>query len=439
MSYAALQMKRRLVADKVIVGIDPAKKKHQATVIDTHGIQLGESFTFQHSYEGFTGTLWKKLSEIDVPTDPKSLIFAIESSCNLWQCLSAYLKQRGFTVLLVSPLTTHHSRSFLNHDFSKTDPKDALLMANSARDGYYDVHKTFSAQSQDLHRLSLIYHKLRKNLVQNKTRLRSQVELIFPEFCRVMNPSTATARHLLSQYFLPRHYLDLDIEKMSPEISRLSHQNYGTEALHQLSTLAQTSIGISVDDGYEIGIRHAIQCWILQINQLETLMDEVMAKMSYLAQQTPYFGILTSLKGISTKLASLFIAETRELSEFDHYKKLEKFAGLNLRQSQSGDYIGRRHISHIGNRRLIWVIYKMTEETAKYVPEVRCKFLRRQIKKRSYRKNIIASSSTLLKLIVAMIKQNRVYEPSVDAIKAVEVLEQKYNEITKKHKVKTAA
>jgi transposase len=168
-------------------------------------------------------------------------------------------------------------------------------------------------------------------------------------------------------------------------------------------------------------------------------MDSVMEKMINLAQQTPYFDILTSLKGISVKLAAFFIAETRELSEFDHYKKLEKYAGLNLRQSQSGDYVGKRHISHIGNRRLIWAIYKMTEETARYVPEVRMKFLRRQLKERSYRKNIVASSSTLLKLIVAMIKKNRRYEYSADAVKAVELLEAKYNEKVGKRKIKSAA
>jgi transposase len=168
MSYKALQMKRRFVADKVIVGIDPAKAKHQAAVIDTHGIQLGDSFSFKHSYEGFSIMLWQKLYELSISTDPKTLVFAVESSCNLWQSLSAYLQQRGYMVLLVSPLTTYHSRTFLNHDFSKTDPKDALRMANSARDGYYDLYKKFSPQAQALHRLSITYDKLRKNLVQTK-------------------------------------------------------------------------------------------------------------------------------------------------------------------------------------------------------------------------------------------------------------------------------
>ena len=52
----------------------------------------------------------------------------------------------------------------------------------------------------------------------------------------------------------------------------------------------------------------------------------------------------------------------------------------------------------------------MTEETVKYVPEVRVKFIKRQLDKCSYRKNIIASSSNLLRLIMSMVKAKRCYE-----------------------------
>ena len=158
--------------------------------------------------------------------------------------------------------------------------------------------------------------------------------------------------------------------------------------------------------------------------------------MIILAKQTPYFSILKSLKGISDKLAALFIAETRDLSQFNHYKKLEKYAGYNLRQSQSGEYVGTRHMSHIGNKRLSSVLYKMSEETAKYVAEVRIKFLRRQLKKRSYRKNLIASSSILLKLIVALIRENRVYQTSQQSNKQLILLEKQYAELKQKDKKK---
>ena len=50
-----------------------------------------------------------------------------------------------------------------------------------------------------------------------------------------------------------------------------------------------------------------------------------------------------------------------------------------MRLSQSGLNVGSRHIAHLGNRRLQWLLYCMAEETAKWVPEVRLKILRRQL------------------------------------------------------------
>ena len=99
-------------------------------------------------------------------------------------------------------------------------------------------------------------------------------------------------------------------------------------------------------------------------------------------------------------------------------------------------------MSHIGNKRLSWIIYKMTEETARYLPEVRIKFLRRQMNTKSkYRKNIIACSSVLLNLIVALIKQRRPYEVREDKLNILKELESQYQAYkdSKKSKTKKAA
>ncbi|MCX6138937.1 MAG: transposase [Ignavibacteriales bacterium] len=132
MELSSLQQKRGMIDGMIIVGIDPAKAKHQAMVIDPIGSQLGKTFSFDVSHEGYTSTLWHKLRQIVPNCNPQSVVFAVETSCNLWLTLCAYLDREGYRVLLVSPLTTHHARPMLNHDFSRTDPKDALIVASNA-------------------------------------------------------------------------------------------------------------------------------------------------------------------------------------------------------------------------------------------------------------------------------------------------------------------
>jgi hypothetical protein len=56
-SYKKHQERKRNIAGKKVIGIDPAKEKHQVTVLDEMGIQIGESFSITVSHKGFSGDL----------------------------------------------------------------------------------------------------------------------------------------------------------------------------------------------------------------------------------------------------------------------------------------------------------------------------------------------------------------------------------------------
>ena len=113
--FKALQIKRQFISDKIIIGIDPAKKKHQAAIINSYGLPMTNSFTLANTKQGYLKLL-KKVRQQTAKSNEKNIIFAIETSCNLWCTLSYFLKSSGYDVLLISPLTTKHSRPMLNHD-----------------------------------------------------------------------------------------------------------------------------------------------------------------------------------------------------------------------------------------------------------------------------------------------------------------------------------
>jgi len=416
--------KQQLIAGKHIVGIDPAKAKHQAVIINADGLQLGKSFCFDVSYEGYTNTLWKKVTFLLPRCHPENIIFAIETSCNLWMTLVFYLKSEGYTVVMVSPLTTHLSRPMAHHDFSRTDPKDALLVASNAHHGHFDLYQEYSTSSNAMHRLGITYDKLRKELAQNRARLRAAIEQLFPEFLSVLEPDTQTAHYLLKRYLFPKDFLSMDIACEAKAITAISRHQHGLQTLLRLQQMAQRSIGVGKTGEECPAERITVNCWLALIETLSAQTETMFSALVSLAQQLPEYDILRSLKGVSHLSAALFLAEVRDIHRFHHYKQIQKNAGLNLRLSQSGQYVGARHISHIGNRRLQWLLYSMAEETAKWVPEVRIKFLRRQLKSCKYRKNIIASTSPLLKLIMALVKEQRPYQMRSETVDQMRALEQ---------------
>ena len=161
MKLQKLEMKRHYVSDKFIVGIDPAKHKHQALVLDPKGIPVGNTFSFTHSYNGFHFTLWQKLKTLSFEVTPENTAFAVEISINYWQKICHYLSEKGYTVLIVRPITTKHERPRLNN-FSRTDPKDALCIASSARQGYFNFYQKYDDKIMGIHRLGITYDKLKK-------------------------------------------------------------------------------------------------------------------------------------------------------------------------------------------------------------------------------------------------------------------------------------
>lgn len=439
MNSKSLQTKRHFIKDKVIIGIDPAKKKHQVIILDTVGIPICQTFKFSNNYQGFNVELWEIVNRHINDLDLNKVVFAIEISINLWQKLCYYLSQKGFTVLMVSPLFTHFERPKINNNFSRTDPKDALAVANCARQGYFNFYKNYTSAMDAMHRLSITYDKLKEHMAQTKQRIRSQVELIFPEFLDAIELDTDTARLLLRNYLTPEEYRTMNIFLVAPECEKVSQKQHGAETLKRIKEAAKQSIGIKITDELLLAEKLTMLSWLNQHALLKEQMKIVLDEMVSIAKRTPFFNIVSSLKGVSDITAARFIAELRDPTLFNHYKKIEAFAGINLKLSQSGQFTGYRRITHIGNHRLRAILYTMAEETKNHIPEIRIRFIKRQMKQPRYRKNVTACISNMLKLITSMIKENHKYEYKPEKSPEFSLLEEQYKEFKKKKKYKKSA
>jgi len=436
MKLQNLEMKRHYISDKFIVGIDPAKQKHQVMVLDPKGIPIGNTFSFTNSYNGFHFKLWQKLKNLSFKITPENTAFAVEISINYWQKICYYLSEKGYTVLMIRPVTTKHERPRLNN-FSKTDPKDALCIASSARQGYFNFYQKYADEIQGIHRLGITYDKLKKQIVIAKQRLRSEVEMLFPEFPGVLKIDTDTARYLLTKYLTAKDFSEINVFYEAIELVAVSRNHHGAKTLKSLKDEALKSIGLPLDKVSYMSHRMTMNMWIEQIKMLKIQQYNILREMSTLAQKTPFYSILTSIKGISEITAARFIAEIPQLGDDLHFKQVEAFAGLNLRLSDSGQITGYRRISHWGNNRLRAVLYKMTEETKNHIPEIRIRFLKRQMKHATYTKNITACTSNLLKIIIALIRDNRAYKFDPEKIREMKALDEKYQELKQKRQSKS--
>ena len=89
MQFTNLQTKRHFVSGKRIIGIDPAKDKFDAVVIDPMGILQGKTFTIQNNYDGFQMQLFNCLNNRINSIPKENILFAIEASGRNWPTLSS--------------------------------------------------------------------------------------------------------------------------------------------------------------------------------------------------------------------------------------------------------------------------------------------------------------------------------------------------------------
>ena len=400
-----IHQKRQAITGYFVLGIDPGKERHSGMVLDPSGLEQERAFSFPATREGYDTTLWQHIQKRIQACGPENLVVAIETSCNLWVTLAHYFHQKDYRVLLVSPLTTYHARPVMHQDFSKSDPRDAYLVGDCAQKGSYHLFQTFQPQLEAAHQLSIAYDKVRKDYTQNILRLRSLMERVFPEYLKAFDIKTKTSLYLLERYFLPNHFSTIDVEQEGRAIKKISRAKHGVDTIEKLKTWAETSIGIPVE-GQEKALRIILNGWIDAVRRCEEQLKTIEKAMITHTQDDPTFQILDSIPNINKNLAAQFTAETHGAQRFTHFKQIQKLAGTNVRICDSGKYKGQRRMSKLGNARLRRIIYQMTEQTAKVVPQIRQKFLQRELKKKCYRKNIVAASSQLLQLIMALLKEN---------------------------------
>jgi len=104
MKLQYLETKRHYISDKFIIGIDPAKHKHQVMVLDPEGIPVGKSFSFQNSYNGFH---FKSVLKID--SDTARYLFSKYLTAKDFSAINVFYE----SIELVAVSRNHHGTETL--------------------------------------------------------------------------------------------------------------------------------------------------------------------------------------------------------------------------------------------------------------------------------------------------------------------------------------
>lgn len=151
---------------RIYVGIDWADDHHDVHVTDDSAKML-DSFSIAHSVEGME-KLRTKLSKVS--NNAESILVAIESHHGL---LIYSLLEAGYTIYPINPKSMDRYRDRYRMSSSKSDPIDAMVLANILRTDLH-LYKPLPKETAEDARLRLLT-RTHKSFIQQKVKLVNQL------------------------------------------------------------------------------------------------------------------------------------------------------------------------------------------------------------------------------------------------------------------------
>jgi transposase len=180
------QLIERISDTHLIVGVDIAQQFHDARAVNYRGIVVGDPLTFENNEEGFVKLVnWmhdlKKLKNLNTE------IVGMKPTGHYWINLSKWLNNQGIEVVTVNSHLVKRNKENRDNTQSKSDKKDALVIADMVKNGYYSFIRPSSESFEKLRVLMSNRDVIVKRLVMAINQINRWVDVVFPELRQVFN------------------------------------------------------------------------------------------------------------------------------------------------------------------------------------------------------------------------------------------------------------
>jgi len=404
----------RITPRTIIVGIDVAKEVHYAQITDYRGSPLVKPVKVHNSIDGFE-SLVSKVEKLRIKHGCDSVIIGTEPSGHYWRALGWYLKTHESRPELVgvNPYHTKQAKELNDNSQTKSDPKDALVIAHLIRNGnYFDTYLP-EAEYAELRLLNTERQRIMKELNRSNNTLIAMLDEFFPEYSGIWgNVTCQTSLALLRKYAFPLEILAAPQEKLLEDIKGASSGTEGIKLMGKMRTAASRSVGVTE------GLKSAR----LRINNLIDDMEHygkkkvvVEAEMETVMNALELGEVLQSIPGIGSIISAAFVGEVGDVSRFDNWKQVRSLAGLNLVENSSGQHKGKTKVSKRGRPYLRHMLYLAGECGCRNNPEMNryYQYLRnRKSNQLSGNQAFVATGLKIMRIMFHLAKTGEKYDSS---------------------------
>ncbi|WP_387828611.1 IS110 family transposase, partial [Paenarthrobacter sp. NPDC057981] len=398
----------RITSHHLIIGIDIAKFKHVARATDYRGIERGSYLVFSNDLEGYE-KLYQWMQALMLQFNKTNVIFGVEPTGHYWFNLAFWLKEKLLELVLVNPFQVKRNKENRDNSPTKNDVKDALVIADMVKNGYYSETHIHAEPYRALRQLVGTRDFVTKQVSSVVNQMYRWTDMYFPEFQQVFKDITSkTALATLAEFAHPSDLRHLTVEDViagwrkrlkragSRKVSAaLIHAAQRTAAIPNCVEEAKLSISLLLQQ---------LQMYNDQLNQLEE-------KMSQLLRSIPTAKLLRTIKGMNDITLATLYSEAGDLGGFTHGNQVLRLAGLHLSENSSGTYKGEVKITKRGRPGLRKLLFMTVFHMVSINPEFRALHqYNKQVKNMKGMKSIMKLCGKLARMLVAMAKKHSVYD-----------------------------
>ena len=385
-----------------IVGVDIAKRSHEAIVIDDSGALVHKAFNFKNDADGF-----RKFTAIlnAISPNPSDFTIGMESTSHYWLALYSNLKKHGYTVHVLNPIQSNALRGMYIRQI-KNDEHDSFIIAEVIRFGRYTEGGMPPSDLYELRELCRARLFIVDMTADLKHKVIALLDQSFPEYERLFTDIFGlTSSEILRNYSTPEEILSLDTEKLTQLVAQASRNRFGEEKAKQIRNLAENSFGIVLEyNTMGLLIKHHmehIRFAEQQIAELEARIAELFSK---------FDDCITTIPGIGPALGATIFSEIGDIHRFSSAAKLAAFAGLDPTVKQSGEFTGtRNHMSKRGSPYLRRAIWMASVSAVMHDPYMKA-FLQKKLAEGKPYMNVIGHvTRKMTNIIFAVLRDNKPY------------------------------
>lgn len=388
----------------LFVGIDIAKRNHEASVIAQDGSVVRKAMRFANSQAGYN----KFMDMVRGLSEP--VVFGMEATGHYWLTLYTHLRNDGYTVHVINPIQSDALRGMYIRK-TKTDSIDSVIIADVIRFGRYCETSVEPGDLQAMRELCRQRFYIIDMASDLKRKVIALLDQVFPEYEMLFSDTFGvSSMELLSQYTTPEEMLSVSSQQLAEVLEKASRGRLGAEKAVEIQDAAKNSFGIVMASGsFSLIIRQYIE----QIRSLESSVDIFDTEIARLL--SGFDTQLTTITGIGSTLAAVILSEIGgDIRRFSSSAKLAAYAGVDPTVKQSGDFSGTRmKMSKRGSPYLRRAIWLASTVAAFKDPAIHALYERKRAEGKDHMTVIGHICRKMISIIFAVLRDNTPYVPAV--------------------------